>query len=410
MATEEQRAQNQVVTDRVIEVAGTENVQTFTSQICDVYVWIVKLTDDEAADLLTNTPEIQAIELNQPASFSTFGPSRRDGRGNVKREEDTTVKDRKAPIHLKFISTPPRARPPRKYFAYDQSAGENTVTYHFDTGVHELHNDIRRVTPIMAVELGYKSMITGFLFGSGLDTQDRSDYSGFGTCRLSLIGGRRYGLSKKGSAVVVKVAENVGSVLTGMMATMDDLPKSPRGITAGRYVISLGLQWVDREANPESKESLLHFLRLFTGRDLQIPVVVPLGDEPNDERANMDALPAILSSDNIPLITVGAVDPVQGTTYPWSRKGDRHSVYAPGLVSCADNMQRGVMSGVFGTDKATVLVVGLVGYFLGLPGVGDQLRENPLGAVVAMRQFLIEQGSWVRQHGTDPAIWNLNAN
>ena len=407
-ATEEQREQNQVVTDRLTETAGAEKVQIFTSHICDVYLWIVELTDNEVADLLANTPEIQAIERNQPASFSSYGADRRNSRSRVKRQ-DTTVKFyRKAPIHLVFISTPPRDTLPRKYYAYDSSAGDGIVIYHFDTGVFEAHNEIRRLNPTMSTELSLKPMVTGFLFGSGLDRQDRSDYGGFGTCRLSLVGGRRFGVSKKASAVVVKVAQNTGSVLTGMMATMDDLPKSAPGVTAGRYVIDIGLQWQDNEANPESKESLLHFLRLFTGPDFQIPVVVPLGDEPAYPNAYMDALPAILSSDNIPLITVGAVDPVQGATYPWSKKGDRNSIYAPGMVACADNMERQAMNGVFGTDKAAALVAGLVVYFLGLPGVGDQLREDPLGVVLAMRRFLAQQGSWVRQRGKDRAIWNLN--
>lgn len=415
ISTDEQMEQCQAVTNRLYAIAGEGNVQVYPSQICAVYMWIVYLTEDEVADLLANTPGIQAIEPNQPASFSSFGTGRRDGRSPIKRTNTPVIQERNAPLHLIFISTPPTpltpllARPPKRYFSYDPSAGEGVLVYHFDTDVDGMHNEITRTDLILGKDAHTSTLIVGTLYGAGADPQYQKDYNGFGTCRFSLVGGRRFGVAKKVNAVFVKVAENVGSVLTGMMAIMDNIPKSAPGVTAGRYVISLGLQWQDRETNPEAKASLLHFVRLFTGRDLQIPVVVPLGDDPFGNNEYMDALPSILSSDSIPLITVGAADPIKGTPYPWSKQGDKYSIYAPGMVACADNKERGAMNGVFGSDKSAALVVGLLSYFFGQREIIDQLQGNPSGMAFAMRQFLLEQGSWVRRGSSVPTIWNRNA-
>lgn len=413
VATDEQRSQNQVITDKLIAIAGQEGVRISKSRTCDVYLWAVPLTSEDITDLLDNTVGIDAIEPNQRVRMAGYSsandqeqtePVAVPAEGTNRHKKRTVINDIHAPDHLKFISTPDG--PLRDAYFYDQEAGYDVNIIHFDTGANEAHDEfqLNQYDPLR----NRRDPIVAWHF-YGINTVDEpTDYGKFGTCRVSALAGPKYGVSKRANVFLAKVALDLGSIVSAMVDVFDFLieANNHRDVR-GSFVMTIPLLWEDTRTTGRQRLAGL-FSVMTRPRLYEVIIVVPAGEDDTNSNSDIIDMPTVFSSE-YPLITVGAVEVDTGRTYPWSRRGNRFSVAAPGIITCAANAEGGEFITKRGTDVATTLTGALIAYFLSLRNIWYQLRNNPQGFSFAMRDFMVEEGSYVSSTdgAVDRRIWNL---
>ena len=406
--------QNQIITDKLIAIAGQEHVRISKSKSCDVYLWAVPLKSKDITDLLDNTIGIDAIEPNQPvrmAGYSTANDLEQSEPmvpvgGTQKNQKRTIINDIHAPQHLRFISTPDGSSLRDAYF-YDQEAGYDINIIHFDTGMNEAHDEFQldRYDPGRTRS---DPIITWNFYG--IDTVDSpNDYGKFGTCRVSALAGPLYGVAKRANVFLAKVALDVGSIVSAMVAIFDFLVEanSHRDVR-GNFVLTMPLLWEDTSTTGRQRLAGL-FSILTRPKIFEVVIVVPAGEDETNSDSGIIDMPAVLSSE-YPFIIVGAVEVETGRTYPWSRRGDQTSaVAAPGSITCAANAAGSLSVTKRGTDVSATLTGALAAYFLSLRTIWYRLRDHPAGFPVAMRDFMIAEGSYVSSTdgAVDRRIWNL---
>lgn len=138
--------------------------------------------------------------------------------------------------------------------------------------------------------------------------------------------------------------------------------------------------------------------------ELQVVLVAAAGDDFENDNSESNTYPAAYSSDQVPMITVGALDPISGQKTPWAQGGSAVSIYAPGLGSCAAN-GAGNPSPIVtvGSSLAMAHTAGLAAYFLSLADVGNMIKQNA-NIPRALRNYIVEMG-YNRVAGV-LGIWN----
>lgn len=138
--------------------------------------------------------------------------------------------------------------------------------------------------------------------------------------------------------------------------------------------------------------------------ELQVVLVAAAGDDFDKDNSAVDTYPAAYSSDQVPMITVGALDPSSGQKTAWAQGGPAVSIYAPGIGSCAAN-EAGNPTPIVtvGSSLAMAHTAGLAAYFLSLADVGNMIKQNA-NIPRALSNYIVRRG-YNRVSGV-LGIWN----
>ncbi|KAJ0122465.1 proteinase [Diaporthe amygdali] len=232
-------------------------------------------------------------------------------------------------------------------YVYDETAGEGTTAYVFDTGIRLSHEEFE----------GRASFGINGVTGSTTQTSSNSDTDGHGTHVAATIVGKTYGVAKKAKVVDVKVFDgdtgSTSAILTGLTWAVNDI--TSKG-AKGKSVLNMSLS--------AKNVSALDNAVLAAYND-GVLTVVAAG---NDNQPATDTSPARLPE----AFTVGMTQPdrarvniiegIYGSSY-----GPELDVFAPGrdIVSASHLSDTGSRSAT-GTSMASPLVAGLVCYLRGL--------------------------------------------
>lgn len=285
---------------------------------------------------------------------------------------------------LGFISTPFKKETARAY-NYESKAGEGVVAWVMNSGVDR--------DPDFVIE--------EYHFAQGATAEEVDDL-GLGTCYASKITGL-YGVAKKGRLKIMKIGFHLGSVADGLTGIIDSVSKMAVGFT----VIALDENWAPLGG---VMTKVIEDLITTLEQVYQVPIVVKGGDESdsnkysNPAELNIITLPALWSQTH-PLIVVGAVDPLSGKRYPWSRGGPFKTISAPGRVKCTNQFKPGSSQITKGGDFAAAQVTGLLVYLLSSAQYGDHLRMDPSGVPRAIKELVLQLG-YIREGSQDISIWN----
>lgn len=138
--------------------------------------------------------------------------------------------------------------------------------------------------------------------------------------------------------------------------------------------------------------------------ELQVVLVAAAGDDYDKDNSKVNTYPAAYSSEQLPMITVGALDPSSGQKTPWTQDGTAVSIYAPGLGSCAGNGVGNPTPIVsVGSSLAMAHTAGLAAYFLSLVDVGNMIKQKA-NIPRALRDYIVRRG-YNRVAGV-LGIWN----
>lgn len=411
------KAQNQQIKAKLTaivaknELAGTAGLglRTSVSKRCDIFLFAIPLTAAQIGEM-KNTPGVYAVVPNQPASYSSFPPATEQQQQNEpvnvpgasktkvphEKRRDKPMEDFNAYEDLRFISTPEDSELGESY-AYDPTAAYGVTTIMVDSGVNALHEEFTGDDPI----------IEGYIYG--LDAWALpQDYTDRGTCRGSKAAGPRYGVAKRTTLLIAKVAPYLGSIIDAMVQILDYLDDkievTDSHLVLGHHVMVIQLSWEPTLAEDCAQFEALLGLYMMT---YQVVIVVPatVTSLTTKPVPTVDRWPEALSS-KYDIIVVGAVEVESGSTYWWSKPGQYQSVNAPGRVKCADNKVGSAVLYLTGNDVAAVQVGALAAYYLGLPETGPFLREFELGIPETVKEYMIDNAR-VPRWGDRPAIYNL---
>ncbi|KAE9583504.1 Alkaline protease 1 [Colletotrichum fructicola] len=249
-------------------------------------------------------------------------------------------------------------------YVYDESAGEGTTAYVFDTGIRLSHEEFE----------GRARFGINGVTGSTEQTGTNSDTSGHGTHVAATIVGKTYGVAKKATVVDVKVFDgDTGStswILTGMTWAIDEIVSKG---AQNSSVLNLSLSSVGGTTALDNA--------VLAAYQQGVLAVVAAG---NSNQPTTDVSPARLPQS----FTVGMTQPDRGRVniiedIYGSNYGPELDVFAPGrdIISAAHTSDTGTATKT-GTSMAAPLVAGLVCYLRGL--------ESGLGTPDAATNRILE--------------------
>ena len=266
-----------------------------------------------------------------------------------------------------------------RQYIYPEDAGKDVEVFVIDTGINVLHPDFQ----------GRARWGANFVGGS-LDTDD----NGHGTHVAGVIGGFKYGISKKANIVAVKVldANGVGmisKILKGIDYVINEHEKKREllyDIASAKYLgkkrtpnLEKNLEEFINESNLQPKtvvnmsvggtKSVALNFALDYAASLGIHFAVAAG---NDQQNACSYSPG--SSKHA--VTIGATD-MQDKTADFSNFGNCVDLYAPGVnILSAWNDRRWRI--VSGTSMACPHVAGVMALYLGLAGFTPEALKNRL--------------------------------
>ncbi|KAI8249829.1 Alkaline protease 1 [Colletotrichum sp. SAR11_239] len=249
-------------------------------------------------------------------------------------------------------------------YVYDETAGEGTTAYVFDTGIRLSHEEFE----------GRARFGINGVTGSTEQTGTNSDTSGHGTHVAATIVGKTYGVAKKATVVDVKVFDgDTGStswILTGMTWAIDEIVSKG---AQNSSVLNLSLSSVGGITALDNA--------VLAAYQQGVLAVVAAG---NSNQPTTDVSPARLPQS----FTVGMTQPDRGRVniiedIYGSNYGPELDVFAPGrdIISAAHTSDTGTATKT-GTSMAAPLVAGLVCYLRGL--------ESGLGTPDAVTNRILE--------------------
>lgn len=411
----EASAQNQAIQERLVIMnnqnilAGKEGrgLRISSLYLCGVFFFAVPLTKKQIQDI-EKQPGVRSVRPNQALYMedvpASFGPEESDpadtpvltAPGSQPHKRDRVIVDPLAFEDLRFISTPQGQELSPAYFYYSK-AGLDVTVIAVDSGANIAHDEFVTAT-------GGSSLLRDRIYAmDSLGLAD--DYDNFGTCRLSKIVGRTYGVARRAKAMIAMIAPELSSLIDVFVQVANYLNEKSRSgqKVKGYYVMSLMLQWDNTD--PEETGLFQELLDILIKR-FQLVVVVQAGIDPNYHNSDIIRWPATSERRN-DIIVVGAVEVRTGRTYAFSRGGPFLSVNAPGTGKCAQNDAGTASMRRRGTDVATADVVGVIAYLLSLETIGPVLRRDPTMIPLRVKYYIKNVAAYKRLEDDFPAIWNL---
>lgn len=229
---------------------------------------------------------------------------------------------------------------------------------------------------------------------------------GHGTCVAQKIGGFNLGVDKDPYMIIVKFDGRKSGVLEALLYIQENLARRAVGgeTLKGFVVINLSIGWGGPGQETEVK---LNTLIKELIKDYQAIIVVAAGEDGTGTNRAIESWPALFAG-LLPLIVVGAVNPTNGKTYPWSPGGKLLTVTAPGEVRCQNEAGVGmVLKGQrSGASFAAAMVTGMISTWLSDDELGDNLRAAEEGTVANNVKRQIKELAWIRPGGTEPGVYN----
>lgn len=385
--------QNGAILDE-LNIMAPGRVRTSTSRHCGIFMFMAPLTADQSRQIAL-MPGVSRVTSNIffEGSDSSMNPQPDPGviepayrRGRLRKRD--IIRQRNAPAHLQFLSTPENYPRISTDYIYDSTAGANTVVFPIGPGLEMNHEEFIN-KPITHDD---------FIFADDVHADDTLNRRSFGTCMASLIMGAKYGVAKRTKLRPVRIESHVGSLISAMVKIANYvMDQSVNG-----FVMIMDMAWQNTE--PGTTEEFEHVFEMLL-YDYDVVTVVASGTDTSETNGQINSYPALYAVET-PVITVGAVD-MSGQRFSWSRGGVGLTVSAPGIVVCASN-QGGIAieNPATGTALAAAQAGGLAAYLL---TVYPHLRaeQNPVhGAALAMKDFMV-RNAWARSPGGDISIWNM---
>ena len=389
-------AQNAEIGQLLIKIVYSGSVSTITDDDCGVIFWAGDFTE-ESVDTIRKTNGVLGVEPDVPL-YDTSNKDLREVRAKKKRsgesESHTSKRDtlivQRPPVSkdLSFVSDPPNHI--GDGYAYYSAAGEGINVYVIETGADARNKDFS------------SGVIKRWIYTSSVPrTEPEVDWEGHGTCVASKVAGLEYGVAKKASLIMVKIARVCHSLLEALVSVLNDLRRRRK---AGENIAGYNVITIQHGTGPGRKVSKLTtaLMKMLISAIMEKYAVVIVCAAGNDAR-EVDSLPSLFSP-MLPLIVVGGVDPDTGDRTMDSNFGPAVTVSAPAEVVCASPWD-GSGWAKQGTSFAASAVAGLVAYFLSSQDVGPMLRKKPGLIVQAVKQYIMDS-AYIRLDGTDKAIWN----
>ena len=311
----------------------------------------------------------------------------------IEKRSSIIIKQSDAPAHLAFISSPGlRAHSRDETYLYLAGPYEPISIYAVDTGVEAQHEEFLA-----------RGVIKDWIFAPdiGPDKQRKTDYNGHGSCTMSVICGRYYGVFKDPHLNPVVILPTSGSLLAGLRTLINHLIKRVyKGDTPVRgYTVVYIPLIVNHRVSDQYKQRLIKLLGILI-RVFKAVIVTAAG---NKGQKDISDYPSLLA-DQLPIITVGSVSLFDAKRSSISQGGPLLTVNAPGAVQCA-KAEAGSHSKVDeGTSNSAAITTGLAAALLANKQVGDLLRQSPLGVVEAVKACIVELAK--ARDGVIKSIWN----
>lgn len=334
-----------------------------------------------------------------------------------RKNQDNLVTQKDARIDLEFISSAPipKDQPSRHwkrgyhYYRKDPKT-QPVLVYVVDTGANWRSLEFKRQYFDADGHQVEGNVIKDWIYTEDI-TASRSDWDftrqreGHGTCVAQKIGGFNLGVDKDLHIIIVKFSGRKSSALEALLYIQEDLARRTGGGESlkGFVVINFSFGWGDPGQMTEVK---LNTAIKELLKDYQAIIFVPAGEDGTGTNRPIDSWPALFA-DLLPLIVVGAVDPANGKTYPWSPGGRLITVTAPGGVYCQNEPGVGIFlrGQRYGASFAAAMVTGMVSTWLSDDELGDNLRAAEEGAVVDNVKRLIESLAWIWPGGTELGVF-----
>lgn len=392
-------AQNTAIGQLLTKTVYSGSVSTVADDDCGVVFWAGEFTE-ESAERIRITNGVLGVEPDIPLYDTSNRDFRQVKTKNKKRsgESESDIRKRDTLItqpppvstDLSFVSNPPNHI--GDGYVYHSAAGEGINVYVIDTGADARNKDFS------------SGAIKRWIHTSSVPrTEPEMDFEGHGTCVASKVAGIEYGVAKKASLIMVKIAKECHSLLEALVSILNDFRRRKRAgeKIAGYNVITIQQQTGAGRKVSKLTTALMKFLISTIMEKYGVVIVCAGGD---DGAREIESLPSSFSP-KLPLIVVGGVDPDTGDRTIDSNFGPAVTVSAPAEVVCASPRGDGSGWAKHGTSFAAPAVAGLVAYFLSSKDVGPMLRKTPGLIVQAVKQYIMDS-AYIRPEGIDKAIWN----
>lgn len=388
--------QNAAIGQLLANTVYSGSISTIADDDCGVVFWAGEFTE-ESAETIRKTNGVLGVEPDIPLYDTSSKDFRKlktkkfrsGGSESPIRKRDTLI-TQPPPVStdLSFVSNPPNHI--GDGYVYYSEAGEGINVYVIDTGADALNKDFS------------SGVIKRWIYTSSVPrTEPEMDLEGHGTCVASKVAGIEYGVAKKASLIIVKIAKVCHSLLEALVSILNDLRRRKK---AGENIAGYNVITIQKQTGAGKKVSKLTtaLMKILISAIMEKYAVVIVCAAGNDAR-EVDSLPSSFSL-TLPLIVVGGVDPDTGDRTMDSNFGPVVTVSAPSEVICASPRDESGWAKQ-GTSFAAPAVAGLVAYFLSSQDVGPMLRRTPGLIVQAVKQYIMDS-AYIRPDGIDKAIWN----
>lgn len=389
-------AQNVAIGQLLTKTVYSGSISTVADDDCGVLFWAGDFTE-ESAEIIRKTNGVLGVESDIPlydTSNKGFGKVKSKERhsgeseNSVRKRDALTTQPPPVSADLSFVSNPPNHV--GDGYVYYSAAGKGITVYVIDCGADALNKDFS------------SGVIKRWIYASGVPkAEPETDVEGHGTCVASKVAGIKYGVAKKASLIMVKIAKVCHSLLEALVRILNDLRRRKQ---MGENIAGYNVITIQQQTGAGRKVSKLTttLMKTLISTIMEKYAVVIVSAAGNDAR-EVDSLPSSFSP-QLPLIVVGGVDPDTGDRTMSSNFGPAVTVSAPGEVVCA-SPRDGLGWAKEGTSFAAPAVAGVVAYFLSLHDVGPMLRKTPRLIPQAVKQYIIDS-AYTRPDAIDKAVWN----
>ncbi|KAF2176956.1 subtilisin-like protein [Zopfia rhizophila CBS 207.26] len=292
-----------------------------------------------------------------------------------------------------------------KDFVYEKNAGGGTFIYVInggaawknmnDDGDNEFNVDTTEVLQTQASKEKNEAP----------DSDSGSD--SHGTMVASIVVGKKYGVAKAATLVVVKTTKTVSDFLQGLELVSTDLKDKEDRRSKSVVISSLGFKGrLDHDKGKADPDGVLmgtYFDELFAGGT---PFITSSGNRAQ-LFPNIDRLPKVLEDKDTPIINVGAVD-FDGNRADFSQYGPQLTINGPGVDVTGQSRDDGKPRTDSGTSFSTPQVAGIIATYLTYdPPPWDGSKQGKERVQAIKDYILSDKSSWVRKAGSDlRVIWN----
>ncbi|KAH4103844.1 hypothetical protein HBH70_097240 [Parastagonospora nodorum] len=313
-----------------------------------------------------------------------------------------------------------------KDFVFEKRAGEGTLVYVVDRGVQvDVRDDKsnKLFSGFEDVNDRFTILETRAFSNQNAAHDKRTDYAdGHGTKVASKVVGQ-WGTAKGATLVPVQVlVDEFADLPDGFNQVWKDLRRRKaqnRGqsiqavVVCSVHVVPSQGGWTRQEAEAQFVGRMFSkWIKLL--HEEGVPIVLASGNFGDiDKRDVIDTLPAVLATDDVPLINVGATT-VEGKAWEksqgqGSQDGTQLAIYAPGVDVVVHDHIDGKETRATGTSMAAPAVAGIIAVHMNYQPWGKD--NTGLARVKEIRRWIqTPESSWERIKNQFPDKPNMKVN